>query len=78
VDQQEYFGMSHTTQSVARLMAKVAEDLAIELLSEFPSEDTEQLGEVVGRLQLVAQVLSDLGLAVPYVVTQLINIYGKY
>lgn len=70
--------MSHTTQSVARLMAKVAEDLAIELLSEFPSEDTEQLGEVVGRLQLVAQVLSDLGLAVPYVVTQLINIYGKY
>ena len=62
-------------QDTGRLLADVAEDLAIEILSEFTKEDYSHLGKTLDRLVAAASRLVELNIDVPFPVAEVVRNY---
>lgn len=57
----------------AKLLAEVAEDLSVEILCDATEADYEALGEVATRLTKVSVLLPQLGIDVPFTVTEVLR-----
>ena len=63
--------------ALGKLLADVAEDLAVEILSEATEDDYEGLGDVVGRLIDVDHELEALNIAAPLAIRAVISNYRR-
>ena len=65
-----------TAQDLCKLLADLAEDLAIEILSEATEEDYLALGTVGDHLIQTSEALSQHGVDLPFPVTEVLrNLY---
>jgi hypothetical protein len=58
---------------MGKIVADLAEDLAIEILSSFTAEDYPSLGKTLTRLEAAASKLAELGIDVPFPVAEVLR-----
>jgi hypothetical protein len=66
-----------TEIDVLQLLADLAEQLSIEMLSEFTTEDYQHLGHTMTKLQSTEKVLASANRDIPFPVQQVLQNYRR-